>query len=149
MTLKRTTSSDKDFLALVDKLNAELWLRYPDIQAEYEPLNNVDNLGTVVVAYIEGSPAGCGCFKKIAPDTIEVKRMFTDSSFRENNVAASVISELENWARELGFTYSVLEFGPRQPEAAALYKKCGYILIENYEPYIGMPNSICMKKKLQ
>jgi putative acetyltransferase len=148
MTLKRTNSSDKDFLSLVEGLNAELWERYPDIQADYAPLNNVDNLGTVIVAYVDETPAGCGCFKKIEDDTIEIKRMFTHPDFRGKGIAASVISEIETWARELGYMHSALEFGPRQPEARSVYEKCGYTLTENYEPYIGMPHSICMKKKL-
>lgn len=146
--LQRTNSSNKDFLKLVEQLNAELWKRYPDIQAEYAPLNNVDNLKTVVVAYINGSPAGCGCFKEISSDTVEIKRMFTRPDFRGKGIASSVISEIESWAKELGHSYSLLEFGSRQPEARRVYEKCGYTLTENYEPYIGMPNSICMKKTL-
>src|SRR5688572_7789845 len=106
MTLKRTNSGDTDFLSLVEGLNAELWKRYPDIQAEYAPLNNVDNLGTVVVAYVDDTPAGCGCFKKIAGDTIEIKRMFTHPDFRGKGIAASVIGEIETWARELEYKYS-------------------------------------------
>jgi putative acetyltransferase len=148
MTLKRTNSGDKDFLSLVEGLNAELWKRYPDIQADYAPLNNVDNLQTAIVAYVNDTPAGCGCFKKIADDTIEIKRMFTHPDFRGKGIAASVIGEIETWARELEYKYSALEFGPRQPEARSVYEKCGYTLTENYVPYVGMPHSICMKKKL-
>lgn len=148
MILKRTNSSNKDFLGLVEQLNAELWERYPDIQAQYAPLNNVDNLNTVVVAYINDLPAGCGCFKQITSDTIEIKRVFTHPDFRGKGIAASVIGEIEAWAKKLGNSYSVLEFGPRQPEARRVYEKCGYTLTENYEPYIGMVNSICMEKIL-
>jgi len=42
----------------------------------------------------------------------------------------------------------VLETGIKQHEANNLYKNTGYEIIENYEPYIGNTNSVCMKKAL-
>jgi hypothetical protein len=43
----------------------------------------------------------------------------------------------------------VLETGKRQPDAVALYKKCGYKQIPNYGQYIGMENSVCFEKWLK
>ena len=43
---------------------------------------------------------------------------------------------------------ALLETGSGQPEAIALYKKLGYVQIENYEPYIGSEESVCMGKPL-
>jgi putative acetyltransferase len=53
---------------------------------------------------------------------------------------------LENWARELHFTACVLETGKKQPEAIALYQKMGYVITPNYGQYIGVENSVCMRK---
>jgi len=50
---------------------------------------------------------------------------------------------------ELGFSRCILETGYNQPEAIALYKKCGYQITENYGQYIGVKNSICFEKILQ
>jgi hypothetical protein len=42
----------------------------------------------------------------------------------------------------------VLETGTKQHEAIHLYINAGYSEIPNYGPYIGMENSICMKKMI-
>ena len=55
---------------------------------------------------------------------------------------------LEAKAKIQGFSYAVLETGAPLKEAMALYKKAGYQIIPNYGVYAGMPNSICMSKKL-
>ena len=38
INISRTTSTDKDFLALIKLLDADLKKRYPDIQDQYEEL---------------------------------------------------------------------------------------------------------------
>ena len=74
--------------------------------------------------------------------------MYTHSSYRKQGFAKQVLNALETWARELGYTSLCLETGHNQPEALALYQKCGYKPIENYEPYIGIANSLCFEKML-
>lgn len=56
--------------------------------------------------------------------------------------------ELENVAKAKGYRYLILESGEPLVAAMALYKNIGYVTIPNYGPYIDMPDSICMKKKL-
>ncbi|WP_369804232.1 hypothetical protein [Siphonobacter sp. SORGH_AS_0500] len=48
----------------------------------------------------------------------------------------------------MGYEYCVLETGKRQQPAIALYTRSGYQPIPNYGQYIGMDNSVCMKKNL-
>jgi len=42
----------------------------------------------------------------------------------------------------------VLETGTLNPEAVALYQRCGYVRIEPYGPYIGTPHSLCFGRAL-
>ena len=42
----------------------------------------------------------------------------------------------------------ILETGTRQKAAIALYHKCGYKIISNYGPYVGVKNSLCFKKTI-
>ncbi|WP_407524361.1 GNAT family N-acetyltransferase [Lacibacter sp. MH-610] len=56
--------------------------------------------------------------------------------------------QLEQWAKEEGYSAAVLETGKKQPEAIRLYEKCGYSRIPNYGQYAGVENSVCMKKEL-
>lgn len=149
ITIKRTDSTDKDFHFLVEKLNKDLLDRYNELQIFYNQFNKIDDIPTVVLAYIDDKPVGCGCFKRFEEGSSEVKRMYVDVDQRGKGVAGAILNELEKWAAELGNRSMVLEMGNKQPEAAILYKKQGYAIIPNYGQYIGMEEtSICMKKEL-
>ena len=102
----------------------------------------------MVVAYEGAKAVGCGAIKEQVPGTMEVKRMYVLPENRKGGVATLVLTELEQWANELGYEQCVLETGKRQPEAIALYKKNGYEVIPNYGQYIGIDNSVCFNKKI-
>jgi hypothetical protein len=42
-----------------------------------------------------------------------------------------------------------LETLDRQTEAIGMYQKCGYTVIDNYEPYLGLKNSIACGNKFK
>lgn len=146
--LERTTSESMDFKLLANKLDQELKLIYGSTQEEFDQFNIVDNIVTVIVAYIDSNPAGCGCFKTFDNNTAELKRMFVDDQFRGKRIGAAILIELEKWAKELSHSSIVLETGTVQTEAVALYKNNGYTVIPNFDPYIGTELSICFKKNL-
>lgn len=149
LKIKRTDSNDKDFHALVEKLNLYLLQQYGALQNFYSQFNKTDNIPNVVIAYENDTPVGCGCFKRFDDTSVEVKRMFVDDTARGKGAGTAILNELAAWAAETGHTSLVLEMGNRQPEAALLYKKNGFTVIPNYGQYIGMEEtSICMKKEL-
>lgn len=57
------------------------------------------------------------------------------------------MSDMENYKKQYD-KHTVLETGSKQIEAINLYKSSGYEIIDNFEPYVGNTNSICMKKRL-
>lgn len=146
IALKRTDSSDTDFVKLVRYLDADLAVRDGSEHAYYAQFNKIDMLKHVVVAYDGGRAVACGAMKEFSPRVMEIKRMYTDPVVRGKGMATLVLKELEKWALELSYTGCVLETGLRQPEAIGLYRKCGYEQIPNYGQYIGMENSVCFKK---
>ena len=73
----------------------------------------------------------------------------TALALARKGIASQVLTSLEQWAHELGFSRCVLETGKKQPEAIALYLKNGYTITPNYGQYIGVENSVCMKKILK
>lgn len=148
ITLKRTQSTDADFITLIRELDKDLNLRYGEVQATYAPLNKVDDIPHTVVVYHHDVPAGCGCFKKYDEITVELKRVFVQPEIRNKGIATAVVSELEKWAREDGFTRMILETGTKQTEAIELYKKLGYGAIDLFGPYVGMEYSYCFGKVL-
>lgn len=148
LRIKRTHSDDKDFHELVRLLDKDLLDRYGALQDYYSRFNSIKDLPTVVIAYQEGQPVGCGCFKQFDDSSVEVKRMYVSPDQRGKGTGTAILAELEKWAAELKIASIVLETGNNQPEAVHLYQKMGYTVIPNYGQYSGMETSICMKKEL-
>jgi putative acetyltransferase len=148
ITLQRTTSSSPDFRLLIPLLDKELADQYGELQSVYDQYNHIIDINTVIIAYRGDTPVGCGCFKQIDEHSVEIKRMFVKPAERGQGIASAILSGLELWAWEDGFSNTLLETGDKQHEAIALYQKLGYITIPNYGQYAGMESSICMKKQL-
>jgi putative acetyltransferase len=146
--IERTHSSDNRFIQLTTRLDMELKELYGSSQEEFDQYNIMTGLNTAVIAYIGDEPVGCGCFKPVDAHTAEVKRMYVDTNVRGRGVGAAVLAELENWARNSGFHSFILETGITQTDAIRLYAKHGYLVIPNFEPYIGNELSICFGKSL-
>lgn len=148
MNLIRTDSSNPDFMALVKQLDTYLAEIDGAEHAFYARLNKTAELNTVIVAYEDDKPIGCGAIRRMNMMAMEVKRMYTLPEYRGKGVATKILTELENWAFDLGYVKCVLETGKRQPEAIALYEKSGYKTIPNYGKYSGVENSVCYEKSL-
>lgn len=145
MKLVKTNSDNLDFKklsALFDEYLVDIDGDERDFFAFY---NNV-KLENVLVIYENEEAVGCGGFKKYDDTTAEIKRMFVHPNHRNKGIARIILSELEKWATEKGFTSYILETSPKLTSAVALYEKSGYHLIPNYGQYVGVENSICMKK---
>ena len=148
LNLLRTNSDNQDFRELVALLDADLRVRDGAEHGFYAQFNKIDKIREVVVAYENEKAVGCGAFKTYEPNVAEIKRMFVLPDARGRGVAGRILTELEMWANESGFSECVLETGLKQPEAVRLYQKSGYQIIPNYGQYAGVDNSVCMRKKI-
>jgi GNAT superfamily N-acetyltransferase len=148
-TIIRTTSQNSDFIILVKLLDADLKIRDGEDHVFYAQINQTAILNNVLVYYQNEMALGCGAFREINEKTVEIKRMFVNPNFRGKGIASSILKALEQWASELSYSQTILETGINQPEAIALYKKMGYSITENYGLYIGVENSVCMRKYLK
>ena len=148
LTIKRTNSNDADFQQLIRQLDNELWDELKEDQAKYDQYNKVPDLNTVIVVYAGDRSVAIGCFKKYSHDTVEIKRMFVKKGYRGKGISKLVLKELENWALESGFQNAILETSVHFKTACNLYMKAGYAIIENYDQYKGIDESVCMKKNL-
>jgi putative acetyltransferase len=144
----RTNSDDADFRLLTGELDKDLRERNGELMDEYDQHNVISYTDFVVLGYLNGELAGCGCFKEIFNDAAELKRMYVRKSCRGKGVSRAILNELEEIALENGYTYTILETGSKQVEALGLYQKTGYTLMPNYGPYIDLRDSICFKKRL-
>ena len=148
ITFNRTSFSNPDLQVLIMELDKEFVVRYPFIENIRIPFNLLNESARVVVAYDLKTPIACGAFRPLDESTIEIKRMYTLPSYRNQGIGKKVLLELEHWARREGFTISILETGINQPEAISAYEKSGYIRIPNFPPYVDVKESICMRKYL-
>jgi len=148
ITITRTNSEHVDFIKLVKELDAYLKIMDGEEHDFYNQFNNIDVLKNVVVIYVDKVAVGCGAIKKFDETAVEVKRMFVSLDKRGLGIAQKILTELEVWAKEMGFKSCVLETGKRQVEAVGFYKKCNYKIIPNYGQYKEMENSICFQKNV-
>lgn len=148
MTLLRTSSENPDYQKLVVLLDATLKILDGADHDFYAQYNKSDTIKNVVVFYEQNQPLGCGAFKCYEKGKAEIKRMFVMPSARGKGVAKKILIELEQWAKELGFSCCILETGIKQVEAIGLYQQAGYMIIPNYGQYQGIANSICMQKSI-
>ena len=148
MHITRTHSANKDFQLLVTRLDAYLSGINGEEDSFYRQYNKTDHIQHVVVLYENELPVGCGAFKAFDNDSVEIKRMFVEPAYRGRGYATQILQELETWAAELAHKYTVLETGSTMTDALGLYQNRGYTIIENYGPYAGKENSVCMRKEL-
>lgn len=143
-----SNSKNTDFAELVKLLDKDLKERYGDLQKEYDKHNKVDYIKDVVIVYKDKMPVACGAFKEYDSNTAEIKRIFVKKEHRHEGISKQILAKLEELIRGNGKRYAVLETGIKQYEAMSLYQKIGYEIIDNYGPYIGNINSVCMQKVL-
>ena len=147
-TILKADSSSPDFIKLIKLLDDDLNERYGELQKQYAKHNTVDYLSDVIIIYKNQGPVACGAVKEYNTDNIELKRIFVMKEHRRQGLSKLIIKELEKLGKSKGYKYALLETGMRQYEAINLYKNVGYEITQNYKPYIGNENSVCMKKRL-
>ncbi|AJH13411.1 GNAT family N-acetyltransferase [Myroides profundi] len=147
-TIIRTNSDNKDFLNLIIELDKYLKTTDGDEHDFFDQYNKVDHINHVVVIYEDSQAIACGAIKEYDSHTMEVKRMYTSPIARGKGVASIVLTELEKWSLELGYTRCILEMGKLQIQAEILYRKNKYTVIPNYGQYEGVESSLCFEKVL-
>ena len=148
ITIQRTTSDTEDFGKLVVELDAYLKVLDGDDHAFYAQFNKSSLLKNALICYDDDKAVGIGAYKEFEHNIAEIKRMYTLPEYRGKGIAKAILTELEAWAKEEGYTTSILETGYMQVDAIGLYQKQGYQIIENFGQYAGVENSVCMKKTL-
>ncbi|QWX82554.1 GNAT family N-acetyltransferase [Cellulophaga sp. HaHaR_3_176] len=148
MKIIKTDYNNKDYKALVVELDADLAIKDGEDHSFYNQFNSSEGINNVIVIYKNDIAVGCGAIKPFNRGTVEIKRMFVKPEHQGKGLGSLILKALEDWAKLLNYSACVLETGIRQPDAIALYKKNGYLIIENYGQYIGVENSICFKKNI-
>jgi GNAT superfamily N-acetyltransferase len=146
--IQRATSADADFVVLAQKLTEFLAAHNGERNEFYVQFNKIDTIPNAVVAYVDGNPVGCGAFRPVDDQTVEIKRMFVAPTVRGRGIGQAILGELEAWAVQEGAHTAVLETSKRLDSAVRLYQRSGYVVIPNYGPYVDAGDSVCMEKEL-
>ena len=147
MKIIRTDYLNPAFQELVAELNTDLANR----DGKDHPLsqfNEITHLKNVLVVYLKNKAVGCGAIAKYNLSATEIKRMYVTPSHRGQQLGENILSELENWTKELGYSKCILFMGVNQPEAMKLYLRNNFSVIENYGKLKDIPDSICLAKTL-
>lgn len=144
LTINAEALESTDARRLIGELDDHLNSLYP-------PEDNFTELPTAdafLVARIDGVAIGCGAVRFIDATTAEVKRMYVAPTARGGGVGREIVRALEAFAVAEGARRLVLETGPKQVEAIALYEQLGFAVTPCWGQYINGKNSICYAKPL-
>lgn len=88
---------------------------------EFEPPG-----GGLLIGLMDGHPVTGGAFQRFDEETAELKRIWTDSRYRQRGHARVLLAHLEGEIAARGYRRIYLTTGHLQPEAEALYDSTGY-----------------------
>ena len=134
---------------LIGRVQQEYVQRYggPDgavvAPEEFEPPR-----GLFLVAEVGDVPAACGAWRSLGDGSAEVKRVYVEPAFRRRGLAQVVVDAIEADAARAGVRSLVLNTGPEQPEALALYAALGYGPVSGYGVYACEPGAVFLGKEL-
>ena len=103
--------------------------------------------GRLYLVYYNNEVAGCIGLKKIDEKNCEMKRLYVRPKFRGKQIGEQLIEKIIKAAKEIGYSYMLLDTLPFLKGAIYLYKKYGFYEIASYNNS-PMDTSIYMKLDL-
>lgn len=136
--------------SLIEILQADFVVRYggPDA-AVVDPEQFSPPAGVFLVGFDDGgNAAAMGGFRRVGDDAAEIKRMWVAPTARGRGYARAVLAALEERGREMGLARLILNTGPEQPEAIALYESSGYVPVPPFGHYAATPGALFFGREL-
>lgn len=142
----RSASSDADFAqarALFEEYAAGLGidLCFQGFSQELDTLSRMYGppRGALLLAEMEGRPAGCAAVRPLEDSTCELKRVYVRPAFRGAGLGRRLTESALQAAREMGYTRVRLDTLPQMDAAQHLYENLGFRDIPAYygEPMAG------------
>lgn len=126
--------------------------KYLDIQNYDAELQHLETkygnpYGRLYLAYYDGKVAGCIGLQKIDKLNCEMKRLYVRPQFRGKKIGEELVQKIIEDAKEIGYSYMLLDTLPFLKPAIHMYKKFGFYIIDRYNDS-PMSTSIFMKLDL-
>ena len=92
--------------------------------------------GALLLAVVDGQPAGCVAMHRLTEEICEMKRLFLRHTYRGLGIGKSLVNRMIEEAVERGYRFMRLDTLPCMQEAQQLYEALGFVDIE---PYVFNP----------
>lgn len=148
MELRFVDADSRDFAMLTEKLDTYYLELVGDIHLRYAACNRPQLFACRIVAYEDGVPVACGCWKAVDEAAAEIKRIYVLPESRRKGAATAVIRALEENIIRSGRRQVVLETARTTPDSEALYLSLGYHKTGYYGSPAGAENCLCFEKML-
>jgi len=127
------------FLEYAQSLDIDLCFQNFDSELETLPGKYGPPDGALLLALVDGMPAGCVALRKIDEKICEMKRLYVRDKYRGLGIGKQLISKIIEKARELNYRFIRLDTLVTMKKALELYKAFGFYDIEPYvyNPYEG------------
>jgi GNAT superfamily N-acetyltransferase len=88
--------------------------------------------GSLLLAFIDGEPAGCIALRPMESGACEMKRLYVRPAFRGRGLGRALVERLLDDARSIGYRLMRLDTLDKLTEAMALYDSMGFRRVEPY-----------------
>ncbi|PRY22505.1 ribosomal protein S18 acetylase RimI-like enzyme [Aliiruegeria haliotis] len=83
--------------------------------------------GAVLLAKLDGRPAGCVMYQPMAPGVAEIKRLFVDPAARGHGLGLALLTEMLRRMKDDGYTTARFSSAVFLLHARALYESVGFV----------------------
>ncbi|HEY0678087.1 MAG TPA: GNAT family N-acetyltransferase [Chitinophagaceae bacterium] len=104
--------------------------------------------GCIILAHIDGEPAGCIALMPMESAACEMKRLYVRPAYRKTGLGKVLVAKLINFAEDNGFHKMKLDTLGRLQPAIRLYERFGFT---HTNPYYSNPisDAVYMEKQLR
>ena len=89
--------------------------------------------GILLIAFVDGSPAGCACTRTIGQGVAELKRMYVRPGFRKQGIGRALVENTIQKVRSQGYAILRLDSAGFMQDAHSLYRSFGFKEIPPYD----------------